>query len=122
MMMPLKCCIQYVSKFRKLGSDHRTRKSQSSIQFPRKEVLKNVQTTRQLHSSPMLVRLGSKSFKLGFSIMWTKNFQIFKLGLEEAEERKIKLPTFTESNGKQGNSRKTPISVSLTMLKSLCGS
>ena len=80
--MPLKCCIQYVSNFRKLGSDHRTRNSQSSIQFPRKEVLKNVQTTRQLQSSPMLVRLGSKSFKLGFSITWTENLQMFKQGLE----------------------------------------
>ena len=26
--------------------------------------------------------------------MWTKNFQVFKLDLEKAEEPKIKLPTF----------------------------
>ena len=37
----------------------------------------------------MLVRLGSKSFKLGFSIMWTKNFQIFNLGLEEEKRDQI---------------------------------
>ena len=54
-MMLLKYCIQSVNKFGKLSSDHRTRKGQSSSQFPRKAVLKNVQTTRQLHSSPMLV-------------------------------------------------------------------
>ena len=30
-------------------------------------------------------RLCSKSFKLGFSSMWTKNFQMYKLGLEKAE-------------------------------------
>ena len=34
-----------------------TGKGQSSSQFPRRAVLKNVQTTRQSHSSPMLVRL-----------------------------------------------------------------
>ena len=34
----------------------------------------------------MLIRLCSKSFKLGFSSMWTENFQMYKLGLEKAEE------------------------------------
>ena len=29
--------------------------------------------------------------------MWTKNFQMYKLGLEKAEETEIKLPTATES-------------------------
>ena len=43
-------------------------KSQSSSQFPRKTVLKNVQTIGQLHSSPILERLCSKSSKLGLSI------------------------------------------------------
>ena len=43
-------------------------KSQSSSQFPRETVLKNVQTTGQLHSSPILERLCSKSSKLGLSI------------------------------------------------------
>ena len=47
------------------SSGHRTEKGQSSSQFPRRAVLKNVQTTEQLHSSPMLVR----SFMLGFSMM-----------------------------------------------------
>ena len=42
------------------------RKSLSS-QFQRRAMLKNVQTTRLLCSLPMLVRLCSKSFKLGFS-------------------------------------------------------
>ena len=39
-----------------------------------------------LRSFHMLVRLYTKSFKLGFSSMWTKNFQMYKLGLEKAEE------------------------------------
>ena len=38
--------------------------------------------------------------------MWTKNFQMFKLDLEKAEEPDIKLPTFTGSWKKQESSRK----------------
>ena len=51
--------------------------------------------------------------------MWTENFQMHKLGLEKAEEPDIKLPTFIGSWRKQGNSRKTSTSASLTMLKPL---
>ena len=56
------------SKFEKPSCDHRTEKGQYASQFPRRAVLTNVQTTGQLHSSPMIVRLCSKSFKLVFSI------------------------------------------------------
>ena len=44
---------------------------------------------------------------------------MFKLGLEKAEEPEIKLPTFIGLCRKQGNSRKTSIFASLTMLKPL---
>ena len=54
---------------------------------------KNVQTAIQLHLFHMLARLCSKSYKLGFSSMLTKSFQIYKLDLEKAEEPEIKLPT-----------------------------
>ena len=87
--------IKYVSKFGKPSSGHRTGKGESSSQFPRRAILKNVQSTGQLHSSSTLVRLCSKSSKLGFSIMPTKKFQMFRLDLEKAEESEIKLPTFT---------------------------
>ena len=60
-------------------------------------MLKNVQTTLQLYSFHMLGRLCSKTFKLGFSSMWTKNFKMYKLGLEKGEEPEIKLWTFTGS-------------------------
>ena len=63
--------------------------------------------------------LCSKSFKLGFSSTRTKNFQMYKLGFKEAEESEIKLPTFVGSWRKQGSSRKTSTSASLTMLKPL---
>ena len=34
----------------------------------------------------ILARLCSNSFKLGFSSTWTKNFHMYKLDLEKAEE------------------------------------
>ena len=67
----------------------------------------------------MTARKCSKFFMLGFSCSWTKNFQIYKLDLEKAEEPGIKLLTFTGPQTKQENSRKTSISASLTMLKPL---
>ena len=48
----------------------------------------------QLYSFQMPARLFSKSFKRVFSSMWTENFQIYKLVLENEEEPEIKLPTF----------------------------
>ena len=67
---------------------------------------KNVQIAIQLHSFDMLARLCSKSFKLGFSSMWTEKFQMYKLDLEKAEEPKIKLLTYARSYKKQENSKK----------------
>ena len=93
----IKCCTQYVSKFGKLSSGHRTGKGQFSFRSQRKAMPKNVQTTAQLHSSHMLAKQCSKFSKPGFSNMGTVNFQMFQLDLEKAEEPEIKLPTFTES-------------------------
>ena len=72
-------------------------------------------------TSSTLVRLCSKSFKLGFSTMPANKFQMFRLGLEKAEESEIKLPTFIFllAVRKQENFRKTSTSVSLTTLKPL---
>ena len=64
-----RCCIQQVSKSGKPRSGYRVGKGQSSSQFPRRVVLKNVLTIRELHSSPMLVRSCLKSYILVFSIM-----------------------------------------------------
>ena len=44
---------------------------------------------------------------------------MYKLGLEKAEEPEIRLSTFVGSRRKQGSSRKTSTSSSLTMLKPL---
>ena len=48
-----------------------------------------------------------------------KNFQMYTLDLEKAEEPEIKLPTYTRSQKKQENFRKTSTSASLTTLKPL---
>ena len=47
----LRCYTQYVSKFGKLSSGHRTGKGQFSFQSQRKAMPKNVQTTAQFHLS-----------------------------------------------------------------------
>ena len=115
--MLLKCCTQYASKFGKLSSGLRTGKGQLLFQYQRKATPNNAQTTAQLHSFHVLARLCSNSFRLGFTPMWTKNFQMYKLDLEKSEETEIKLPTSVGSKKKQGNSKKTSTSVSLTTLK-----
>ena len=105
-----KCCTQYASTFGKLSSSHRTGEGQFSFQSQRKTMLKNVQTTSQLHSSHnwshMLAKECPKFSKPGFNSTWTVNFQMFKLDLEKAEEAEIKLPTSTWSLKKQESSRK----------------
>ena len=78
-----KCSTQCVRKFGKASSCQRTGKGQSSSQFPRRVVPKNVLTIGQLYSSPTLVSSCLKSCMLGFSIMQAKNFQMSMLGLEK---------------------------------------
>ena len=47
------------------------------------------------------------------------DLQVYKIGLEKAEEPEIKFPTFIGSQRKQENSRKTSTSTSLTTLTPL---
>ena len=87
---------------------------------PKKNAMqKNAQTTKQLHSSHMLVKQWSKFSKPGFSNTWTVNFQMFKLVLEKSEEPEIKLSTFAGSSKNQESSRKASISALLTISKAL---
>ena len=105
------------------SSGCRTGKGQFSFQSQRKVVPKNVQPTTQLHLFHMPAKQCSKFSKLGFHSTWTKNFHMFKLDLEKAEEPEIQLPTSAGSQKKQENFRKTSTSASLITLKSwLCGS
>ena len=111
-----KCFTQYASKFGKLSSGHRTGKGQFSFQSQRKVIPKNAQTTAQLHSSHTLAKWCSKFSNPGLE---NREFQMFKLDLEKAEEPKINLPTSTGSSKKQESSRKTFTSALLTMPKPL---
>ena len=52
--MLLECCTQYISKFGKLSNGHRAGNGQFSLQSQRRAMLKNVQTTKQLHLFHML--------------------------------------------------------------------
>ena len=67
------------------------------------------------HASKVILKI------LHFRIQHYANEELsdVQVGLEKAEEPEIKLSTFAESQRKQGNSRKTSTSVSLTMLKPL---
>ena len=56
---------------------------------------KNVHTTTQLHSSHTLVMF--KILQGRLQQYMNRDFQMFKLDLEKAEEPEIKLPTFTGS-------------------------
>ena len=67
------------------------------------------------HASKVMLKIT----KPGFSSMWTMNFQIFKLDLEKVEELEIKLATSAGSSKKQESSRKTSLSILLTMPKPL---
>ena len=104
-MMLWKCYTQYVSKFGKLNSGHRTAKGQFLFQSQRRAMSKNAETTEQLHSFHMLARSCSKSSKLRFNSMWTKNFQMFKLDLEKAENPEIIFPTSIGMDGSHKSKR-----------------
>ena len=78
-----KCCPQYASKFGKLSSGHRTGKGQFSFQSQRRAMPKNVQTTIQLHSFHLLIRLCSKFFKLGFRQYVNWDFPNIQAGLRK---------------------------------------
>ena len=89
--MLLKCYTQYASKFGKLSSGHGTGKDQFSCQSQRKAMPKNAETAKSLHSFYMFARSYSKSSKVGFNIMWTEIFQVFKVDLEKVEKPEEKI-------------------------------
>ena len=80
-------------------------------------IIKLMQGTivRISHTSKVMLKILQARLQQG----WTKNFQMFKVDLEKAEEAQIKLPTSAGSSKKQGNSNKMSTSASLTMLKPL---
>ena len=91
-MMLWKCCTQYarnLGKFRKPPAWKRS----VFIPIPKKDNSKdcsNYHTVAVIsHASKVMLKI----LKSGSNSLWTKNFQMFKLDLEKAEEPEIKLPT-----------------------------
>ena len=75
-------CRQILYQLSYQGSPYWPWTGEFSFQSQRRAVPKNVQTTQQLHSFCILVRLCSKSFKLGFSSMWNET-QMYQLGFKK---------------------------------------
>ena len=119
-MMLWKCCTQYASKFGKIQQWPQDWKRSVFIPIPKKgKVAKEC-------SNYCTVALISHASKVMLKILlarlqqyWTKNFQMYKLVLEKAEEPEIKLPASAGSWKKQESSRKTSISPLLSMPKPL---
>ena len=89
------------------------------IPIPKKDYAKEYSNYRTIalisHTSKVMLKILQPRLQQYV----TKNFQIFKLDLEKAEEQEIKLPTTVGSSKKQESSRKTSISALLTTPKHL---
>ena len=97
MMMPLKCCTQYASKFGKFSSGHRTGKDQFSFLSQRRAMPKNVQTTTPTvlisHASKVILKIHQD----GLQQYMNQELPDVQAGFRKAEEPDIKLPTFAVS-------------------------
>ena len=117
--MLLKWFIQYISKFEKFSSGHRTGRYQFFIPAPERGSAKECSKYWKITLFLDVSRLIFKFFKLDFNSTCTENFQMYKLNLEKAEEQEIKLSTSIGSQIKQENSRKLSTSALLTTPKPL---
>ena len=98
--MLLKCCTQYANKFGKPNNGHRKRSV--FIPFPKKgnakECLSYCTIMLISHASKVMLKILQARLQHYF-----KNFQIYKLDLEKAEEPEIKSLTSVGSSKNQGN-------------------
>ena len=95
------------------------RKGQFSFQSQRWAMPKNVQTTVQLRSFLMLVSVCFKFFKLGFNSMWTENSRCISWVEKRQRNQRSNCQHLLDHRKKQGNSKETSTSASLTTLKPL---
>ena len=122
-MMLLKCCTQYVSKFGKLISGHRTEKGQFSFQSQRRVRPKNVHTTVKLHLLHMLVKVMFKIFQTTLQQYLNEALTDVPAGSSRSRQRNQRsncqhLLYHRESKGIPEKKKKST-SASLTMLKPL---
>ena len=118
-MMLWKCCIQYASKFGKLSGGYTTGKRSVFIPIPKKGNAKKCSNYRTIalisHASKVMLEI----LQARLQQYVNRDFRMFKLVSEKAEEPEIKLPISAGSWKKQDSSRKTSISALLTMPKPL---
>ena len=86
----------------------------SFIPIPKKDNAKECLDCHTIALISYVSKIMLKILKFRLQKYVNQNFQMYKLSLEKAEEPEIKSPTFTGSQRKQGNSRKTSTSDSLT--------
>ena len=66
------------------------------IPIPKKKDAKKCSNYHTIMLISYASKVMLKILQVGFSSMWTKNFQMYKLDLEKTEEPEIKLPTYAE--------------------------
>ena len=104
-------------KFGKLSSGHRMGKGQFSFQTQRKAMSKNAQTTTQLHSSHKLVMLKILQARLQQYV--NHELPDVQAGFRKGKGIRDQIANIHWIIEKQESSRKTSISVLLTMPKPL---
>ena len=111
-----KCCTQYISKFGKLSSGHRTGKS-VFIPVPKKGNPKECSNYHKIalisHASKVMLKISQGRLQQYMN----RELSDFQAGFRKAAEPEIKLPTSAGSSKKQESSRKISISALLTMPK-----
>ena len=120
-MMLLKCCTQYVSKFGKVSSGHRTGKTLIFIPFEsqRREMPENVPTTMQLCSFHTLARLCSKSFKQVSAVCEPRTSRCANWVWKRQRNQRSNCQHSLDHRKSKGIPEKTTISALLIMLKPL---
>ena len=119
--MLLKCCSQYVSKFGKLGTGHRTGKGSVFIPIPKKGNAKECSNYRTVtlisHASKVMLKILQARLQ---QYMNREPQEMFKLDLEKTEKPEIKFSSMSLGSWKkQKNTRKTSTSALLIMRKPL---
>ena len=118
-MMLWKCCTQDANKFGNLSSGHRTGKAQFSFQSQRKAMPKNAQTTTQLYSSHMLVKLILKILQARLQQYGNHELPDVEAGFRKGRGTRDQIANICWIIKKARDSRKTSISALLTMPKPL---
>ena len=118
-MMLWKCCTQYASKFGKLSSGATGLEKVGFHSNPKEGNAKECSNYCTLALISYTRKVMLKILQARLQQYVNREFQMFKLVLEKAEEPEIKLPTSAGSWKKQESSRKTSISAFLTMPKPL---